>query len=391
MKTLSGGLLRLVLSLVFLSTPLHAQVPASPPAPGLIVVDVPLLLPPQPGVRTAADIAHIEVRQANGVGGAVFTQRVSPDATKMLATVGKQIEKLYPGRMKTGRTEITFTGFVSALDLNASGLALLIALDSLYGGWTIAPGFMAMGGYDADRDVQPVNDAMPRLFAALKASAKRVVMSEKQVAQVTDLMITSGPLAFSSTQFFSVNAYEDVRAIADIKISPEMEKVDENFTDAQKKLRAPGAKPADVLSDPDVQESLRQTLTASPACLSARLLLRANSARLEKLSLEGTLNAIEALAPTVFAAVQSATPYDLRLLPNAVVQAEIDRLLETKQQFDARALPLLDAVIGYGEAVRTYTEKPPDSAAENAARNRTLTLTAREVLGVLLKFKSGKR
>ncbi len=388
MKTLLGGLL--VLSLALLAPSLHAQVPASPPTPGLIVVDVPLLLPPQQGVRTRADIAHVEVRLAAGVGGAVFTQRVSPDATKMLAAVAKQIEKLYPGRMKTGRTEITFTGFVSAADLNASGLALLIALDSLYGGWTIAPGFMAMGGYDAVRDVQPVSDAIPRLFAALKAGAKRVVMSEKQVAQVTDLMITSGPPAFASTQFFSVNSYEDVKAIANVQISPEMAKVDENFADVQKKLNVPGAKASEILSDPDVQESLRQTLTANPACLSARLLLRANSARLERLSLEGTVNAVETLAPTVFTAVQSATPNDLRQLPNAVVQAEIDRLLETKQQFDPRAVPLLDAVIGYGEAVRTYTEKPPDSPAENAARNRTLTLTAREVLGVLLKFKTGK-
>ncbi len=388
MKTLLGGLL--VLSLALLAPSLHAQVPASPPTPGLIVVDVPLLLPPQQGVRTRADIAHVEVRLAAGVGGAVFTQRVSPDATKMLAAVAKQIEKLYPGKMKTGRTEITFTGFVSAADLNASGLALLIALDSLYGGWTIAPGFMAMGGYDAVRDVQPVGDAIPRLFAALKAGAKRVVMSEKQVAQVTDLMITSGPSAFASTQFFSVNSYEDVKAIANVQISPEMAKVDENFTDVQKKLNVPGAKASEILSDPDVQESLRQTLTANPACLSARLLLRANSARLERLSLEGTVNAVETLAPTVFTAVQSATPNDLRQLPNAVVQAEIDRLLETKQQFDPRAVPLLDAVIGYGEAVRTYTEKPPDSPAENAARNRTLTLTAREVLGVLLKFKTGK-
>jgi len=391
MKNTLTGLLGLLLATIVLAPSIHAQVPPSPPAPGLIVVDVPLLLPPQPGVRTTADIAHVEVRLASGVGGAVFTQRVSPDATKMLAAVSKQIEKLYPAKLKSGRTEITFTGFVSALDLNASGLALLVALDSLYGGWTIAPGFMAMGSYDADRDVQPVGDAMPRLFAALKAGAKRVVMSEKQVAQVTDLMITSGPPAFASTQFFSVNSYEDVKAIANLQVSPEMAKVDENFTDAQKKLSAPGAKPSEVLSDPDVQESLRQTLTANPACLSARLLLRANSARLEKLSLEGTLNAIETIAPTVFTAVQSRAPNDLSRIPNPVVQKEIDRLFETKQQFDPRALPLLDAVIGYGEAVRTYTEKPPDSAAENVARNRTLTLTAREVLGVLAKFKSVKR
>jgi hypothetical protein len=170
-----------------------------------------------------------------------------------------------------------------------------------------------------------------------------------------------------------------------------MAKADENFTEAQQKLSVPGAKPAEVLNDPDVQEALRQTLTANPTCLSARLLLRANTARLEKLSLEGTVNAIETLAPTVFTAVLSKTPNDLRQLPNAVVQAEIDRLLATKQQFDNRSLPLIDAVINYGEAVRTYTERPPDSPAENAARNRTLTLTAREVLGVLLKFKTAKR
>ncbi len=387
----SFPLLRLALVLASLATPLYAQVPASPPAPGLTVVDVPLMLPPQTGVRPSAAIAHVEVKIARGVGGAVFTQRVPPEATKVLQAVSAQIEKLHPGKLKSGRTEITYTGSVSAQDLAASGLGLAVALDAALGGWTPEPGFMALGTFEADGDVQPVKDAIPRLLAVMKAGANRVVMTEKQVGQVTDLMISSGMSLFATTQFFSVNSYEDVRAIADAKHSPQLTKALENFSEVQKQLNRPGAKADTVLRDPEVQESLRQTMVAMPTCLSARLLLRVTTGQFEKLSPDGTLYAIENMAPTVFTAVQSRTPNDLTKLPYATVEAEVNRMFEARQHFDPRAVPLLNAVIGYGEAVRTYTKAPATTPDELANRNRTLVLTAREVLTELTKFRSLKK
>src|SRR5258706_164549 len=83
--------------------------------------------------------------------------------------------------------------------LGASGLALAVALDAALGGWTPDPGFMAIGTFEADGDVQPVASAIPRLLAVMSAGAKRAVMTEKQVAQITDLMISSGAKLFSTT------------------------------------------------------------------------------------------------------------------------------------------------------------------------------------------------
>lgn len=379
------------LFLASFSTSIHAQVPASPPGPGLTVVNVPLLLPPQPGVRPSAAIAHVEVKLAHGVGGAVFTQRVPPEANKVLQAVSVQIEKLHPGKLKTGRIEITYTGSVSAQDLAASGLGLAVALDAALGGWTPDPGFMAIGTFEADGDVQPVKNAIPRLLAVKKAGAKRVVMTEKQVAQVTDLMVSSGLSVFAGTEFFAVNSYEDVKVIADSKLTPEMAKGVDLFAEVQEKLNAPGAKADAVLRDEDIKESLRQTMVATPTSLSARLLLRVTTGQFDKLSLEGTLDAIETMAPTIFAAVKSRTPNDLRQIPNAVAQEEVGKLNAAKPQFDPRALPLLNSMINYGEAVRTFTEAPAKTPSELAERNRTLTLTAREVILELGKYFSKKR
>ena len=376
---------------LWLAPALSGQVPASSPAPGLIVVDVPLMLPPQPEVRPAAAIAHVEVKLVPGKGGAAFTQRVPPEAGKVLAAVSAHLEKLHPGKLKEVKIEITFTGSVAAQDLAASGLGLAVALDATLGGWTPEPGFMAVGTFEADGDVQPVKDAIPRLLAVVKAGAKRVVTTEKQVAQVTDMMISSGPVAFAGTQFFSVNSYEDVKAIADTKRTPAMAKSLGFFTEVQEKLGAPGANPDEVLRDPDVKESLRDALTANPTCLSARLLLRVTSGQFDKLSAEGTLYAIETLAPTIFTVVQSRSPSDLGLQSNAVVQAEVARLTSAHKHFDTRALPVLDAVIGFGEMMRSYTERKPDDSKEEAARTRTLFLTARGVLDELRKFKTLKK
>jgi hypothetical protein len=394
MPTNSSALIRfarVALLLVGLATSVHAQVPASPPGPGLTVVNVPLLLPPQVGVRASAAIAHVEVKLAHGVGGAVFTQRVPPEANKVLKAVSVQIEKLHPGKLNTGRIEITYTGSVSAQDLAASGLGLAVALDAALGGWTPDPGFMAIGTFEADGDVQPVMNAIPRLLAVKKAGAKRVVMTEKQVAQVTDLMVSAGLSVFAGTEFFAVNSYEDVKPIADSKPTPEMVKGLAEFAEVQQKLNAPGAKPEEVLKDEDVKEALRQTMVATPTSLSARLLLRVTTGQFDKLSLEGTLDAIETISPTIFAAVKSRTPNDLRRIPNAVAQEEVGKLNAAKGQFDPRAVPLLNSVINYGEAVRTFTEAPATTPSELAERNRTLTLTAREVIVELGKYYSKKK
>ena len=250
---------------------------------------------------------------------------------------------------------------------------------------------MALGTFEADGDVQPVKDAIPRLLAVLKAGAKRVVTTEKQVPQVTDLMISGGPAAFSATQFFSVNSYDDVKEIADTKRTKEMAKGLKFFGEAQAKLSAPGANADAVLRDNEVKEALRDALTATPTCLSARLLLRVTLGQFDKLSAEGTLYAIETMAPAIFTTVQSRSPSDLTRQSNTVVQAEIAKMTAAHRHFDARALPLLDAVIGFGEMMGSYTLSPPDTPEEKVARARTLSLTAGNVLVELRKFKTAKK
>ncbi len=96
-STTSVSLAAVAIVAASLGVSLHAQVPASPPGPGLTVVNVPLLVPGVAGPRPTADIAHVEVRLAHGVGGAVFTQRVPPEAGRVLQAVSVQIEKLHPG------------------------------------------------------------------------------------------------------------------------------------------------------------------------------------------------------------------------------------------------------------------------------------------------------
>jgi hypothetical protein len=314
--------------------------------------------------------------------------RMPAEASKILEAVSVQIEKLYPGKLKSGRIEITYTGFVSAQDLAASGLGLAVALDAALGGWTPEPGCMAIGTFEADGDVQPTKDAIPRLLAVMKANAKRVVMTEKQVAQVTDLMVSYGPALFAGTQFFAVNSYEDVRPIADSKPTPDIEKGNTYFNEVQKRLNEPNVKTEDVLRDTEIREWLRSAMVLSSANLSARLLLRQTTGQFDKLSLEGTILAIETMAPTIFTVVQSRYPNDLTKLPNATVQAEIAKMNDAKKHFSPAAIPLLEAVISYGEIVRSYSERPAGSVAENADRNRALLLTARGVLDVLAKFKT---
>jgi hypothetical protein len=213
-------------------------------------------------------------------------------------------------------------------------------------------------------------------------------MTEKQVAQVTDMMIGAGPKIFAGTQFFAVNSYEDVKPIADSKLTPEMVEGLGFFGNVQQALKAPDAKPAELLRDDEVKEDLRNTMVAMPSCVSARLLLRASTGQFDKLSAEGTFHAIENLAPTIFGVVQSQHPNDLSKLPNATVQAEIAKLEESRPHFDTNSMPVLDAVLGYGEVVRVYTERPAESVTENADRSRALLLTARAVLDAMAKFRA---
>lgn len=387
MKT--SVLVRLALVAFALFAPLvRAQVPASPPAPGLIVVNVPLLLPPKPGEQRVADIAHVEVRVVPGTGGAYFTQRVPADAPKLLAAVTAAIEKIHPGKLRQRRIEITYTGMVSAADLAASGLGLAVGLDATLGGWKPDPDCMAMGTFEADGDILPVKDAIPRLLAVMKAKAKRVVMPDKQAAQVTDMMIGAGPQIFAGTQFFGLNTYEDAKVIVDSVQTPDMVKALGYFGNVQQDIAAPNANIEELLRNEDVREWLRNTMRAAPTCISARLLLRMTTGQFDTLSPEGTFYAIQNMAPTIFTVVQSNTPDNLTKLPNDVVQAEIVKLNDARKHFDQRSLPVLEAVIGYGEVVRSYTERAAASPEENLDRKRALMLTAQGVLGAMAKFRA---
>ena len=357
-------------------------------SPAGVTVGVPLMSLAQAGAKPAVEVAQVKVTPASGVGGAVFTQRVPPESAKMLGLITGHLEKLHPGKLTTGRTEIAYVGAVAPQDIAASGLALSVALDAMLGGWTPERGFVAIGAFEREGDAAPVKNALPQILSAIKSGAPRVLVTEKQMAQVTDAMIISGIAAFSTTEIFGVNSYEDVKAIADSKLTKDMKTGLDLFAEVQGKLHAPDVKPEEVLREDDVKEALREALTATPTSLSARLLLRVTTGQFDTLSVDGTMFAIETMAPAIFAVVQSRMPNDAVKMQNSVAQAEITRLKETKSRFDKHAQPLVDAVLAYGEFVRSFTERPAKDPTETLGRNRSLLLTSQAVAAELAKFKT---
>ena len=152
-------------------------------------------------------------------------------------------------------------------------------------------------------------------------------------------------------------------------------------------LTAAGANADATLREPACKEALREVLTTAPSHMSARLLLGRTTGQYTTLSLDGSITALDAMCPTLLKGARSRNPTDLAQLPNAATQAEATRLAGARTRLDAKAQPVVDALLAYANIIKAWSERPPANAAQQGERFRSLSAAARQILTEISKAK----
>jgi hypothetical protein len=339
---------------------------------------------PAPGVAGAAVAAQVQltiVAQAPAAGNEITLRGAVPaTAQAALRGVSDFLKSRHHGWPRGQRLEVAIAGAVAAADLPASSLAVAIAADAMLAGWRPDPNVAVIGAIAPDGQLEPIGTPIPRLLAALRGGATRVVMPEKMFAQVTDLLVSEGVAAFAKMQIFTLNSFEDAPGIVSQTPAREVVLADQRFAEVRAALAAPGVDADTALKQEDVKEMLREVLVAAPTHMTARLLLGRTTGQYTTLSVEGSLTALEAVAQTLLKAARSKSPADLANLPLTQIQAEAARLKAVAGRFDVKARPLVDALVVYAEAAAAWHARPAETAANQAERYRMLSAAARQIL-----------
>jgi hypothetical protein len=194
------------------------------------------------------------------------------------------------------------------------------------------------------------------------------------------VLVSEGVAAFAKMQIFTLNSFEDAPGIVSQTPAREVALADQRFAEVRAALDAAGADADAALKQEDIKEMLREVLVAAPTHMTARLLLGRTTGQYTRLSIEGSLTALEAVAQTLLKAARSKSPADLANLPLAQTQAEAARLKAAEGRFDVKARPLVDALITYAEAAAAWHARPAQTAANQAERYRMLSAASRQVL-----------
>jgi hypothetical protein len=340
------------------------------------------------GSATAVTIVVDAIPQRAGLPSSIaFKTQVSADTQAALKGVSNFISGRHHGLPAGHRIEISVVGDAAPADLASSSFAIGVALDAMLTGWTPDPGLAVIGALRSDGDLDPVSNPIPRLLAAMRGNADRVLLPEKMFKQVTDVLVSEGPAAFAKTQMFTISNFDDAAAIASASPEASIVRAIRRFAEVQRMITAFGADPDAALKDPGVKEGLRDVLTISPSHMSARLLLARTTGQYSTLSIEGSLTALEAMCGTMLKAARSRNPTDLAQLPAAAVQAEAARLGAARSRLDAKAQPVVDALLVYADAIKAWHERPPANATQQGERFRTLSAAARQILTEINKAK----
>jgi hypothetical protein len=322
-------------------------------------------------VKLSADAVPARVGLPAGVA---FKSTATPDAQAALKGVNDFLNVRHHGLPAGQKVEITLVGDAAPADLASSTFAAAVAVDSMLAGWTPDPGLAVIGAVQNNGDLVPVTNPIPRLLAAMRGGAERVLLPEKMFKQVTDVLVSEGPVAFAKIQIFTISNFDDAAAIASASPEASIVRAIRRFAEVERMLVAGGPDADATLREPACKEALREVLTTAPSHMSARLLLGRTTGQYTTLSIEGSLTALESMCTTMLKDSSVAEPHGSDTTPNATVQAEASRLGSARTRMDATVQPIVDALLAYADVVKAWTERPPANAL---TARRTLPLPLR--------------
>jgi hypothetical protein len=249
----------------------------------------------------AASTVNATALEEEGVKGLIFTfnQKVGPMMGGCLEEVVKFLRVRYAKKKNLipdgYKIELGFQNKYQMKDGPSAATVFTLLLDSLFSGEEIDDAFAATGDITADGMVQKIGGVAAKIRGATKRGCTIVGIPEGNAKGVMDLLVMDGPEQLLDIQIFTMEDFDQARAISRKKKSEDVQATMDAFASVAAKIKE--SKDFEALKDPAIQLQLKQVVERMPNHLSAKLLLDYGKGEAPKqLSVGGTFQEIDILS-----------------------------------------------------------------------------------------------
>lgn len=234
------------------------------------------------------------VKGSEGEFSLGFNQDVGDQMEKATVEVQKFISVRHGDKVPNGyRVELAFADKYSPKDGPSAAVVCALMTDSIITGDEIDPGFAATGDMTATGQVRPVGGITGKIRGAIKKKCSIIGIPKPNDKSISDLYLIEGIKPLYQIQTFSLETFDQAKALAGKNRTGDLQKAIDEFTEVQKVLQ----KNEKYIRNQAVRTKLRAIVKLAPNHMSARLLfLHGERKGPKKLSLLGSIEAIDKAA-----------------------------------------------------------------------------------------------
>ena len=316
-----------------------------------------------------------------------FNQDVGEMMNGALGEVMKFLHVRHDQLPRGHRIEIAFEDRYTPKDGPSAATACALMIESLISGDALDQKFAITGDMNADGSVQPVGGVPAKVRGAYSKECNVVAVPIKNARSLTDLILTEGAAPLARIQVFTVENFDQARALAVAERDEKHVKAITEFAMVQGAFARHGDA---VLRNAKVQAKLREILALAPNHLSAELLLaKATGSGPRTLSLLGSLESIEKSAASLLQAARDQREVRDPLLKDELAAA-VGGLRRVRAKLDRRTWDYADSIQDFGNLVREFQDAPPRGGAMRQKKLRAIQSSAQKIETEVRKIRNNK-
>ncbi len=324
-----------------------------------------LLVMPLASGKEAGQVTRMNMTALPGSSYLRFNQSVGSDMMTALNEVNKFVLLRHEGMPRGLDLEIAFEEKYSGKDGPSAAVACALLVESMYTGQTWDPAFAVTGDMNADGSVQPIGGVSAKLRGATKGACKIIAIPAKNERAVSDILVMDGPAALAGIHVFSLENFDQAVNLASAQRPATLQQAVDEFDVIRTVLLRDPRQMTAILRSAQAVARLQAILEKAPNSLSAKhLLLYAQGRMPSILSIGGSLEAADSNAIALLASIRNDFKGAVRTLKQDELGGALNRLSNLRPRLDPRVWPYVDALVDYGQIVRTEVLNPARTVAK---------------------------
>lgn len=316
--------------------------------------------------QEAGQLTKMNVTAVSGTSSLRFSQYVGGDMATALREVQKFVQLRHKSLPPDTDLEIAFEEKYSDKDGPSAAVACTLLAESVLTGKTWDPTFAVTGDMNADGAVQPVGGVAAKVRGAIKASCKIVAIPAKNESAISDILVLDGPAALANIHIFGLEHFDQAVNLGSSKDRPTgLQQATSEFEIIRGVLMRDPRQLVSILRTAQAISRLQAIAEKAPNSLSAKyLLLYAQGRAPTTLSLAGSLDASDKNALTLVSSIQNDFQGAVNTLKQDELGGALNRLRNLRPRLDQRVWSYVDALVDYGEIVRSEVLNPARTQAK---------------------------